>query len=132
MSCNSLLAQDPVFELSFENSFNGADGETPLSNSGPTFRPGVRGLAALFGIDDVVTYESAGNIDSQNGDNRFSLSHQNWNGKRFSDPMSFLVWDSLPDDNGGGLLFSKDGANNLRQVFNRFSQDGQNRNWNRH
>ena len=122
-ACGNLCAQDPLLELTFDSSFNGTGGEIPLSNSGATLGPGVQATAALFDIDDVVTYESSGNIDSQNGTIDFVIT-PNWNGNDFQ-THEFLVWDSLPEDNGGGLLFSKDGANNLRQIFNRFSQDGQ-------
>ena len=80
-------------------------------------------MAAALDPSDRVVYESAGNIDSQVGTIDFVII-PNWNGDD-RQTHEFLVWDSLSQDNGGGLLFSKDGANNLRQIFNRFSQDGQ-------
>ena len=121
--CHSLFGQEPILELSFDNSFDGAMGESPISNSGATMITGVRGMAAALDPSDTVVYESAGNIDSQIGTIDFVII-PNWNGND-GETHEFLVWDSLSQDNGGGLLFSKDGANNLRQIFNRFSQDGQ-------
>ena len=123
LAVSTAEAQGPNFELTFEGTFVGSEGETPLSNTGAVLGQGVRGMAAFLDTDDVIQYGSAGNIDSQNGTIDFVII-PNWNG---NDGITheFLVWDSLPEDNGGGLLFSKDGANNLRQIFNRFSQDGQ-------
>lgn len=121
--CHSVFGQDPILDLSFDSSFDGALGESPISNSGATLVTGVRGMAAALDPSDRIEYESAGNIDSQIGTIDFVIV-PNWNGND-AQTHEFLVWDSLSEDNGGGLLFSKDGANNLRQIFNRFSQDGQ-------
>lgn len=121
--CHSVFGQEPILELSFDDSFDGALGETPISNTDATLVAGVRGMAAALDPSDRVVYESAGNIDSQVGTIDFVII-PNWNGDD-RQTHEFLVWDSLSQDNGGGLLFSKDGANNLRQIFNRFSQDGQ-------
>ena len=115
--------QSPILELTFDNTLDGVDGETPISSSGITFVDGIRGQAALFDDTATIVYESMSNIDSQVGTLDFVIT-PTWDG---NDQITheILVWNSLPSDNGGGMVFAKDGANNLRQYFNRFSQGGQ-------
>lgn len=120
----STQAQSPILELTFDNTLLGTNGETPISSTGGiTFTDGIRGAAAIFDLDAQVIFESLGNIDSQVGTLDFVVV-PNWNGND-SQTHEFLIWDSLPSDDGGGLVFSKDGANNLRHFYNRFSQGGQ-------
>jgi hypothetical protein len=105
--------------LSFNNSLNGAAGEVPISQSGIGFTAGLNGDAATFQDPSNLTYPAAGNIDPSIGTLEFLLKN-NWNGNDFNDYL-FLRWGF----GGGGMVFAKDGANNLRGIFNQFGIGGQ-------
>ena len=55
--CHSVFGQEPILELSFDDSFDGALGETPISNTDATLVAGVRGMAAALDPSDRVVYE---------------------------------------------------------------------------
>ena len=120
---SAAIAQTPIFELTFDTNLTGQQGEIPVSATNVSLVSSDNGMAALFGMNSQLVFGSQNNINSQVGTIDFLIT-PNWNGND-SITHEFLVWDSIPADNGGGIVFSKDGANNLRQIYNRFSQDGQ-------
>lgn len=102
-----------TFDLSFENTLLGAQGETPVTSSGVTFVPGAAGAAGYFPSGSVLTYASAGNINALVGTLEFFVT-PDWNGNDWLN-HNFFSWGT-----SGGMLFAKDGANNIRGIFNRF------------
>src|SRR5262249_38328623 len=114
----SRAAADTIFSLSFENTLAGDQGQIPTQASGVSFVPGVVGSAGFFSNGNVLRYASSGNINSSVGTLDFFLI-PNWNG---NDGLNhaFLSWGG-----GGGMIFAKDAANNLRGIFNRFAVGGQ-------
>ena len=112
--------------LHFENALTGAQGEVPTQAVGVSYITGVIGRAAVFGAGNQARYASAGNINSTLGTLEFWVN-PSWNG---SDGVThnFVKFG----DNGGGMLFAKDGANNLRSIFNQYSVGGQSRKRRRH
>ena len=108
----------PLLNLRFENSLAGDAGETPSPATGATYEAGVAGQGVLLGTPNSVFYPAANNILSGEGTLEFWMKPR-WNG---NDGITRVVaaWGG-----GGGMLFAKDGANNLRSIFNRFSVGGQ-------
>jgi hypothetical protein len=104
--------------LSFENNTTGAGGETPITSDGLSYTAGVNGQAASLGNPNQLYYSRTGNIDSRQGTLEFWIK-PNWAG---NDGQNHVI---LKMDSGGGMLFGKDGANNWRCIFNRFSANGQ-------
>jgi hypothetical protein len=101
--------------LSFNNTLNGAQGETPTSASNISFVSGVSGQAAFMNSSSALTYAASGNISATQGTLEFFV-RPNWNGND-NQEHTFLSWGG-----GGGMLFSKDAANNLRGIFNRYGE----------
>lgn len=106
-----------IFSLSFENTLTGDAGQIPVTASGVTFVPGVVGSAGFFAPGSVLTYASAGNINSSVGTLEFFLT-PSWDGNDGQN-HAFLTWGG-----GGGMIFAKDAANNLRGIFRRFGVGG--------
>jgi hypothetical protein len=106
-----------IFSLSFDNGLTATPGGDPVTASGVTFVPGVVGNAGFFAPGSVLTYSSAGNINSSIGTLEFFLI-PNWNGNDGQN-HAFLTWGG-----GGGMFFEKDAANNLRGIFRRFGVGG--------
>ncbi len=125
IGCSSMLTgaaafaqdADTTLLLSFENSMNGAAGETPSVATGVSYQGGVIGQAALFPAGNTVRYATAGNINALEGTLEFWL-RPTWAGGDGQTRTFLKVGD------GGGILFAKDGANNLRSIFNRYAVGG--------
>ena len=114
-------AQDAhtIFLLHFEDTLMGTQGETPVQSAGVTYTNGVLNRAAVFGSGNLVRYASAGNLSPTVGTLEFWVQPQ-WNGSD-GQTHNFLKFGN----NGGGMLFAKDGANNLRSIFNQYGVGGQ-------
>ncbi|HEY3265837.1 MAG TPA: LamG-like jellyroll fold domain-containing protein [Armatimonadota bacterium] len=114
------VAQDghTTFSLSFEGSLVSARGTAPSAASGVAYATGAVGQAGNFGAPNLVLYPAAGNLNAQEGTLEFWI-RPHWNG---GDGQGYAV---LKQGDGGGMLFVKDGANNLRSIFNRYSVGGQ-------
>ena len=105
--------------LHFENSLVGAQGQVPAQAVGVSYAAGIIGRAAVFGSGAQLRYASAGSIDSTVGTLEFWINPQ-WSGND-NQSHNFVKFG----DNGGGMLFAKDGANNLRSIFNQYGVGGQ-------
>lgn len=102
-----------IFKASMEDTVQGAQGQTPTSANGVTFVDGVVGRAASFGEGNQLYYPASGNIDSREGTLMFWMrSHGSLN-----DGQTHTI---ARYGSGGGMVFSKDGANNLRIIVNRY------------
>jgi hypothetical protein len=108
---------DTLLLLDFENNATGAAGETPGTNTGVTFAAGVAGQGASLANPAQLYYPVASNFDPQRGSLEFWMK-PSWAG---NDGQGHTV---LRQGSGGGVLFAKDGANNLRAIFRRFSVGG--------
>ena len=104
--------------LKLEGSTAGASGETPTSESDVTYSPGLSGQAAVLGKPNQLFYSRSGNINPQQGTLEFWIK-PSWAG---NDGQGHFI---LKMGGAGGMLFGKDGANNWRCIFNRFSANGQ-------
>lgn len=111
-------AQTPLLDLRFDNSLVGQAGETPLTGSGVTYEPGMVGQAAYFTLSSNVSYSAANNIAAQEGTLSFWIK-PSWAGNN-GEGHAILHWQP----HGGGMVFVKDGANNLRAIFNMGSLGG--------
>ena len=112
--------QPATFTLHFENTLTSAQGTAPTQADGVTFVPGVIGAtAAEFPDNNNVRYPANGAIHTDAGTLEFWIK-PDWNGND-SVSHSFLLYG----EDGGGMLFAKDGANNLRSIFNQYSVGGQ-------
>lgn len=107
-----------LLDLGFDDTLAGAGGELPTQASGVRFVPGILGEAAHFDTPNQVHYAAAGNLDPTEGTIQFWVK-PDWNG---DDGNTHIV---LTYGGGGGMLLGKDGANNLRSIFNRFGAGGQ-------
>lgn len=103
--------------LSFDNTLNGANGETPTMASGTSYEPGIAGSGVSLPNDNQLFYQSAGNIDAKEGTFECWLKPA-WNG---NDGQTHAI---LQYGVSGGMLIAKDGANNLRIILNRFGGAG--------
>jgi len=99
--------------LRCNNSMNGAQGEVPLQATGISYEAGVQANGAFFSPSNIVRYARSGNIASREGTLSFWIKPR-WTG---SDGQTYS-FASL--GSGGGMVFAKDGANNLRSIFNRY------------
>lgn len=99
--------------LRCNNSMNGAQGEVPLQVTGVSYEAGVQGNGAFFSPSNIVRFARAGNIDSREGTLSFWIKPR-WSGN------DGLTYSFASLGSGGGMVFAKDGANNLRSIFNRF------------
>lgn len=106
-----------LLSLSFDNTLNGADGETPTTSSGTSYQPGVAGSGVSLPAGNQLFYQSAGNIDAKEGTFECWLK-PTWNG---NDGQGYAI---LQYGVSGGMLIVKDGANNLRIILNRFGGAG--------
>ncbi|MBK6910986.1 MAG: hypothetical protein IPH10_08700 [bacterium] len=121
--CNSSTQEWAVDEnttllLHFNGTPNGAAGEVPTQATGITYSPARFYDGALLSTGDQLRFNATGNITATQGTLECWLKPE-WNGNDNTTHM-ILAWGS-----GGGLLMSKDGANNLRIILNRFSAGGQ-------
>jgi hypothetical protein len=94
--------------LSFEGSFDGADGEMGYGN-GLSFVPGHKGKAILFNDEDTLYYATDNNINPQQGSIEFWLKPE-WNGNDNQNYVFFEIGDSWFNR----FRITKDGANNFR------------------
>ncbi len=108
---------DTLFHLHFDGDLTGVNGEVPTQASGVTFEDGMFGSGAYFSVGNQVFYQSADNIDSAEGTLEFWIKPR-WNG---NDGQNHLL---LQFGGEGGILFTKDGANNLRSILNLFGAGG--------
>jgi hypothetical protein len=114
----TFVADKTSLLLSFQNNATGSAGEIPSTNSGLNYAVGVSGQAALLGNPNQLFYPRIDNIDPRQGTLEFWIKPE-WAG---NDGQEHMI---LKMGSGGGMLFGKDGANNWRCIFNRFSPDGQ-------
>ncbi|HMZ20275.1 MAG TPA: putative Ig domain-containing protein, partial [Blastocatellia bacterium] len=106
-----------VLVLHFENSLTGENGETPAQATGTGFVPGLVGSAVNLPANNVLTYQSAGNINALEGTFAFWIK-PNWSGND-NIPRTVMQWGSA-----GGLAIQKDANPNLRMIVNLFSPQG--------
>jgi hypothetical protein len=114
----SFVADSTSLQLLFENNATGVAGETPTTSSGLSYAAGVNGQGAVLGNPNQLRYLRSENIDPRQGTLEFWIKPQ-WAG---NDGLTHSI---LKMGGGGGMLFGKDGANNLRCIFNRFSANSQ-------
>lgn len=114
-----VMAQDSATTLllSLNNTLIGAQGESPGSSAGVTFDAGMLGAGARLSGSNNLKYLRAGNFDAQEGTYEFWIK-PNWPG---SDTSTYSFGSC--SGGGGGVVFAKDGANNLRAIFNRYSSE---------
>ncbi len=109
---------DPrLLYLSFNNSLNGANGETPLMPARGVFTQGVAGSALSMPAGSHLVYGGAGNINSTEGTVELWVKPA-WNG---NDARHHYI---LQHGGAGGILIGKDSANNLRLILNRYGARG--------
>lgn len=108
---------DTLLLLKFENTVLGAADETPSSQFGITYLPGINGMSGNFNAAVQLYYPAAGNLDPTRGSLEFWMK-PSWAG---NDGIGHAV---LRHGSGGGLIVLKDGANNLRIILNRFGSSG--------
>ena len=111
------VASHPSLTLSFENTAVGDDGEGPSAQFNVAYGAGVTGQCAIFGPASNLQYAAGNNIAAKEGTLEFWVKPL-WNGND-GQSHAFLGWGGA-----GGMLFAKDGANNLRAIFNRFGPGG--------
>jgi hypothetical protein len=104
--------------LAFEETLTGAQGQVPTQAVGVSYEVGVVGLGGYFAVGNQVRYAAEGNINALEGTLEFWIKPR-WNG---NDGQTYTI---LAYGGSGGMLFAKDGANNLRSIFNRFGAGGQ-------
>lgn len=119
VASGTVFAQDSRTSLllTMENTLAGAQGEAPVQASGVSYEGGASGTGAYFAIPNNVQYSASGNILATEGTLEFWMKPR-WSG---SDGQTYGI---LKWGDGGGMLFAKDGANNLRSIFNRYSAGG--------
>ncbi len=111
------VARHPSLTLSFEGNCVGDDGETPGLTLGITYGAGVLGQCGMFASNSNLAFTTGGNIASGEGTLEFWVKPA-WNGND-GQSHAFLGWGT-----GGGMLFAKDGAGNVRGIFSRFGVNG--------
>ncbi|HEX9004389.1 MAG TPA: putative Ig domain-containing protein [Blastocatellia bacterium] len=111
MDANDLLV------LRFDNSLNGESGETPTTATGTSFVPGIVGSAINLPANNVLTYQSNGNINALEGTCEFWIK-PNWNGND-NVARTILQWGDL-----GGLVIQKDANPNFRMIVNLLRPEG--------
>jgi hypothetical protein len=104
--------------LHCDGTMAGAQGETPATEFGISYEAGIVGNGAFFAVPNQLRYNAPGNINAKEGTLEFWMKPR-WNG---NDGQTYII---LAWGEGGGMLFAKDGANNLRSIFNRYSVGGQ-------
>jgi len=106
--------------LPFNNTLNGVNGETPFNSSAPSFTTGKYKNALNIpsnGNESILSYTSESNFDQQQGTIEAWVK-PNWSG---DDGKSHVLFQY---GNTGGVLVIKDGANNIRLIFNLLSPLG--------
>jgi hypothetical protein len=103
--------------LHANGSLAGAQGQTPSQSAGVAYVAGIQGQAARFDTTGSATYASSGTVDPTVGTLEFWLRPQ-WPG---NDGQGHAI---LSYGAAGGVLFVKDGGNNLRAIFNRYAAGG--------
>lgn len=111
------LVLHPSLVLGFENAVIGEDGESPSTQSALGYTDGAVDRCLSFVSGTQLWYNASDNIRSNEGTLEFWVK-PSWNGGDGVD-HAFLGWGT-----GGGMLFTKDGAANLRGIFSRFSTGG--------
>jgi hypothetical protein len=103
--------------LRFDGTDRGAAGEIPTDSHAVTYVPGPLNEAAVLGSGSRLTFERNGNFDATEGTFEAWVK-PSWAG---NDGQTHTL---LASGAWGGVLFAKDGANNLRAIFNRFGAEG--------
>ncbi len=110
--CPSLL------KLNLDFSLVGADGETPIDAYGINFVPGKISEGVSFTEQTELRYAKLDNFNEFEGSLDFWVNpNNNW--------ASNEEYTILECGGDGGMIFEKDGANNLRLIINRFAVNGQ-------
>lgn len=103
--------------LGFENTLNGAQGETPSQASGYSFQSGLRGNGILLPANNQLFYPASGNINATEGTLECWVKPA-WDG---NDEQHHSL---LSYGGGGGILMGKDSANNLKIILNLYGGAG--------
>lgn len=114
---SSAMDANDLLVLRFDNSLNGENGETPTTSTGTSFVPGIVGSAINLPTNNVLTYQSNGNINALEGTCEFWIK-PNWNGND-NVARTILQWGDL-----GGLVIQKDANPNFRMIVNLFRPEG--------
>jgi len=103
--------------LHMDGDLNGVQGESPANSSGISFSSGKINQAANFSNSSTLNYANANNINSSQGtiEAWVRLNNDADDGTK----RTIFSWGY-----NGGMLFSKDGINNLRLIINRFGSNG--------
>jgi len=112
-----MLDANDLLVLHFDNSLNGENGETPAQTSGTSFVAGVSGSAISLPPGNLLTYQSAGNINAFEGTVEFWIK-PNWNGGD-NNTFNIFSWGVA-----GGLLIKKD-PSTMSFSMNLFNAGGQ-------
>ncbi|MBI1762927.1 MAG: Ig-like domain-containing protein [Acidobacteria bacterium] len=89
----------------------------PLQVSGTNFVPGIAGSAINLPVNNLLTYQSAGNINALEGTCAFWIK-PNWSGNDNVDRTA-LMWGFE-----GGLVIQKDANPNFRMIVNLLRPEG--------
>ena len=111
-------AQTPTLNLLFERSLAAADGTVPTASSGIRYARGFLDKGLLVAPGFELRYPAAASINATEGSIAFWI-RPDWTGND-NDSHVFARWGTT----GGGMIFLKDGANNLRSIFNQFGAGG--------
>ena len=71
-----VFRERPLLDLSFDDTLEGADGETPTTSTGIEYSDGVSGKGVLIDDGDILTYPRAGNFDIEQGTVEFWVKPQ--------------------------------------------------------
>ena len=105
------------FVLAFEDMAIATDGRKPSLASGLRYEAGKTGRGARFTSNSRLQFPAAGILDSREGSLAFWIK-PSWSGAD-GRGHTFLEYGSA-----GGIVAAKDGAGNLRMIFNRYSANG--------
>lgn len=107
LTVHSLAAQELTADantlllLHFNGDANGAGGEPPVTISNVSYQTGVHGQGIYLGIDNILEYAAAGNIDEQTGTLEFWIK-SDWDDTATTD-HHFLQYGGV----GGAMHFYK-------------------------
>ena len=127
LACSLLLPSSAIAQsadnhtlllLHFNNSMVGEQGDQPAQADGVSYETGKLADSCYFAPGNLVFYSAPESINEKEGTLEFWLKPR-WAGND-GQTHTILNWRG-----GGGLGFSKDGANNLRSIFNRYGEGGQ-------
>ncbi len=111
-------APDPrLLYLSFNNTLNGVNGETPLMPTRGAYTQGVAGSGFSITSGSYLVYSNENNINASEGTVELWVKPA-WNG---NDSRHHYI---LRHGGAGGILIGKDSANNLRLILNRYGAAG--------